>query len=346
MKWIRESWYVIALESEIPSIDHEKVFSRTILGERILVYRSANNLFQLIALRDRCVHRKVPISTGIRIGDNVRCGYHGLQYCPTGKLCKVPGMEDSEIQNRAIKSYPAEIRHGYVFVWMGKPHSPDYTLLPSDDELKPIGTHAIGYMHAEVSANLLCDNLLDFTHLDFVHPTTLGGTTTFSSIRPEIKEIDRGVSISWDMPDVEAPPYYGKFRRFASKMDRWFHYTFKLPGVLMMDSGGKPKDPSDVPVKLQVKQFIVPETETTSHYFFSQSLSKEFDEENIGDVILKESLVKMMNQTAVEAFTEDIEILKLQPSKSHVNINFWFDEAAELYNSLYQGYVQAESSVV
>jgi len=53
-------------------------------------------------------------------------------------------MEDSEIPNRAIKSYPVEIRHGYVFVWMGKPHSPDYTLLPSDDELKPIGTHAIG----------------------------------------------------------------------------------------------------------------------------------------------------------------------------------------------------------
>lgn len=345
MKWIRESWYVIALENEIPSIDDKKVFSRTILNERILVYRSEKDLFKLIALRDRCVHRKVPISTGVRIGDDVRCGYHGLQYCPTGKLCKVPGMEEADVPNWAVESYTVEARHGYVFVWMGRSEA-DYTLLPSNEELEHIGACATGYMHAEVPSWMLCDNLLDFTHLDFVHPTTLGGTTTFSSIKPEIKEIDRGVTISWDMPDVEAPPYYGKFRRFASKMDRWFNYKFKLPGVLMMDSGGKPKNYDDVPVKLQVKQFIVPETETTCHYFFSQSLSKEFDADNIADVILKQSLVKMMNETAIEAFTEDINILKLQPNTPPIQMGFWFDEASELYNSIYKAYVQTESTVV
>ncbi len=76
--WAKNCWYVIAWEHEIPAADSPKLFTRKLLNEPILVYRTAQG--GLVALEDRCPHRHAPLSVGRREGDFIRCGYHGLKF--------------------------------------------------------------------------------------------------------------------------------------------------------------------------------------------------------------------------------------------------------------------------
>jgi hypothetical protein len=39
--WAKNCWYVIAWEHEIPAADSPKLFTRTLLNEPVLVYRTA-----------------------------------------------------------------------------------------------------------------------------------------------------------------------------------------------------------------------------------------------------------------------------------------------------------------
>ena len=98
--FVRNCWYVIAWDHEIPPEQaNGKIFTRTVLGEPIVVYRTgarqaaANGTGTgFVALADRCCHRGAPLSKGRLEGDNLRCGYHGLLFNPQGQCIEVPGM--------------------------------------------------------------------------------------------------------------------------------------------------------------------------------------------------------------------------------------------------------------
>ncbi|MGH8701968.1 MAG: Rieske 2Fe-2S domain-containing protein, partial [Burkholderiales bacterium] len=86
--WLRNCWYVIAWDHEIPG---DGFLARTVLGEPMLVYRTAAG--RLTALEDRCCHRHAPLSKGRREGDHIRCGYHGLMFDAAGVCVEVPGLD-------------------------------------------------------------------------------------------------------------------------------------------------------------------------------------------------------------------------------------------------------------
>ena len=56
--FVRDCWYVIAWEHEIPA---DGLFARRVLGEPIVVFRTENGI---AALEDRCCHRAAPLSRG------------------------------------------------------------------------------------------------------------------------------------------------------------------------------------------------------------------------------------------------------------------------------------------
>lgn len=59
--WVRNCWYVIAWDHEISD---DALFTRTVLDEPILVYRTEGG--ELAAMQDRCCHRHAPLSRGRR----------------------------------------------------------------------------------------------------------------------------------------------------------------------------------------------------------------------------------------------------------------------------------------
>ena len=49
-----------------------------------------------------------------------------------------------------------------------------------------------GYIHYKANYKLIVDNLLDFTHLAWVHPTTLG-TESAAALKPSIERDTDGI---------------------------------------------------------------------------------------------------------------------------------------------------------
>ena len=65
--YLRNSWYVAALSSEI----EEKLTALRILGEDIVFYRTKNG--EPVALEDSCPHRRLPLSQGRLLNNNIEC---------------------------------------------------------------------------------------------------------------------------------------------------------------------------------------------------------------------------------------------------------------------------------
>lgn len=167
---------------------------------------------------------------------------------------------------------------------MGDPTQADEALLPDNFSCdSPDWVYHPGYMRYETPYLLICDNLCDFSHLSYVHAATLGGTPAVAAAVPEITPTlgpneawpQIGVNVARHVPDVPAPPFYQRFRTFATNIDRWFIYDFILPGTLLMRSGGRPVTdaPDDLSnaVQLHSCQTLTPETDASTHYFFQQA---------------------------------------------------------------------------
>ena len=268
--FVRNCWYVIAWDHEVPQ---QGLFTRTVLGEAILLYRTQAGT--IVALRDRCCHRLAPLSLGRHEGDCVRCGYHGLLFDATGRCVEIPGAETVPPKAR-VQRYPVEVKNKWVFVWMGDEARADRAMLPDNFSCDdPEWDHVPGYLHYETPQPLICDNLLDFSHLSYVHEKTLGGSTAIAQARAEIEAVPRGIKVTRRVYDVPPPPYYRAVREPAGNLDRWFVYDFVLPGTLLMHSGGRPVQDAEGDMRRAVQlhscQTVTPETDTTTHYFFQQS---------------------------------------------------------------------------
>ncbi len=311
--WLRNCWYVIAWDHEIPALDAPTLFRRTVLGEPVLVYRTADGGYT--ALEDRCCHRHAPLSAGRREGDCVRCGYHGLLFNAAGTCVEVPGLAAVPPKAR-VRRYPLVLRNRWLFVWMGNPDGADPALLPDNFSCDhPDWRNKPGYMHYDTPYLLICDNLLDFSHLSYVHAATLGGSTEIAQAVPTIAPVPgtradwplMGIRVSRHVRNVPAPPFYQRFRRFDSHLDRWFVYDFLLPGTLLMHSGGKPVNDAENDlqnaVQLHSCQTLTPETQNSTHYFFQQSHRADAGDSTVTDSIFN---------SLVQAFNEDRDMISAQ----------------------------------
>jgi phenylpropionate dioxygenase-like ring-hydroxylating dioxygenase large terminal subunit len=306
--FVRNCWYMIAWDYEIPNEQaNGAIFARTVLGEPIVVYRSS---FGLVALADRCVHRGAPLSKGRIEGDNLRCGYHGIVFNPQGQCTEVPGME--KVPSAAcVKRYPIIEKNRWIFVWMGDPEKADPHQLPDNYSCdSPDWKNVPGYMHYDTNYLLICDNLLDFSHLSYVHENTLGGSLAIAQARPTVNEVttpgQRGLRLQRAVFEAKSSPYYDRVYKFKGLLDRWWDYEFLLPGTLLMKSGGRPSKSNTVDsfeVELHSCQTVTPETENSTHYFFQQGHRTG---QGDGD------LAMAMYDTLVRAFREDKDMIGAQ----------------------------------
>lgn len=300
--FVRNCWYVVAWDHEIPA---DGLFARTVIGEPLLLYRTADD--GVVALEDRCCHRLAPLSRGRREGDCVRCGYHGLKFDARGACVEVPGLDRVPPKAR-VRSYPVLTRNRWVFVWMGDPALADPALLPDNFSCAhPDWRYVPGYLHYETNYLLICDNLLDFSHLSYVHEKTLGGSEEIARARAEIEEIPRGIRVSRHVPDVPSPAYHERIRSVDGNVNRWFVYDFVLPGTLLMDSGARPV--ADAPdddrraLRFHSCQTLTPETEHSTHYFF-----QEAHRVGQGD----DTLAQTIYEGLLAAFEEDRRMITAQ----------------------------------
>ena len=268
-EFIKNIWYVAAWASEI---DETTLLDRTIAGERLLFFRSDRGI---TALQNRCCHRSAPLSLGKREGSGVRCGYHGLLFDAAGRCIEIPGQE--VIPPKAcVRNYAVVERSGWVWIWPGDPALADPGLIPTMRAMADPGWNIrTGVLHYDTNYQLLNDNLLDFSHVSYVHANTLGGTEAWADNIPQVKRTAQGFTFERWLSDVAVAPFMRSIIDETLRQDILNVYDFHMPGALtieiIFDEHGH-SSREEMPEKGQRTmswQAVTPETEHSSHYFFS-----------------------------------------------------------------------------
>ena len=305
--FVRNAWYVAAWQHEVEA---GKTFARTILGTPVVLFRTSDGT--PAALEDRCCHRGLPLSMGGVRGDRIECGYHGLQFDGGGTCVAVPGQTRVPPGARVAR-YPLVERDRFVWIWMGDTDRMDSADIPDFHWLDhPDWRAEPSYLHIRCNHRLLIDNLLDLSHLPFVHPTTLGEMGVAET--PATTERSaRGVRTTRWIVDRPPPPMLARLGGFTGNIDRWQIVDFIAPGAVILDVGGAPTgtgapegDRSQGMSNCNLNA-ITPETETSLHQFWAQAHSAR---------ITMPGITEGMHDQVRTAFLEDIAFLEAQQKRN------------------------------
>jgi vanillate O-demethylase monooxygenase subunit len=301
--FLRNYWYVAAFDTEVG----RKPISRTILGEPIVFFRTEDGT--PVAFEDRCAHRHLPLSMGKLVGDHLQCHYHGLRFDQTGQCVRIPG-QDQIPPTAKVRAYPVVERHKWIWVWMGDVALADRHEITDFHWLDdPSWGAKASYLHVKANWQLVVDNLLDLTHLAFVHDTTIGNTALAEHAQVKVTRGPSNVVVTRWIIDQPAPPTFVTVGGFTGNVDRWQIIDWVPPAFLRLDVGatptgtGAPEGTRVGGITMRNLNAITPETETTSHYFWGQA--HDFD---VGNRELTQKIFEQI-QTA---FLEDVEVFSAQ----------------------------------
>lgn len=312
--FLKNSWYVAANDHEIGRTPLGRVF----LGEPVVMYRKEDGT--LVALEDRCMHRHLPLSMGKLVGDKLQCHYHGLQYDGSGKCVRIPG-QDMIPPNAKIRTYPVVERYHWVWIWMGDP------ALANPDEItdyhwldSPEWGARSAYLHVKANWQLIVDNLLDLTHLAFVHETTIGNSALVDNASVKVTRGQAEVQVTRWIIDAPAPPTFVKAGGFTENVDRWQIIDFRPPVFLRLDVGatptgtGAPEGKRVGGISMRNLNAITPETDSTSHYFWGQCHNWDVKNGKLSDMLLEQIRMAFHEDVAVfEAQQKNLDMIKNPP---------------------------------
>ena len=303
--YIRNAWYVACWARELEN----RPIARILLGEHIVLFRTSSG--KVAALEDRCPHRHLPLSMGSVVGDVIQCRYHGTQLDVHGRCALIPSQD--RIPPKAhVRSFPVVERHTMVWLWTGAPELADESLIPDFGRLSDPNFAAVGAMNHVVAATpLVVDNLMDLSHVGFVHTTTIGNTDMGAKGQLKLEKTPLGIRVTRWVIDCVPPPTYVKTGRLPSgvNIDRWQIIDFIAPSFVIIHAGGAetgtgaPQGKLSHGLNLWIMNAITPETEGSTLYFWAA-----VREHAIGNSKVDELLFGQVS----EAFAEDKAVLEAQ----------------------------------
>ncbi len=301
--FLKNGWYAAGWKRDIA----DKPLARTILGEKVVLFRGGGG--KVGALEDRCCHRAAPLSLGEVVGNDLMCGYHGLKFAADGHCTDIPGQK--EIPQRAnVRSYPIVERWNVAWIWMGEPAKADPSKIEDLPWLdSPEWTATPGYLHLKSNYLLLIDNLLDLTHVAYVHRKTIAGDPREATTPTKTEKVENGIRNGRWMIDFKPPPLFAKVGNFTANVDRWQHVTWKAPTTVYLDVGcaktgtGAPQGDRSQGISIWSTHLATPETETSTHYHFCFARNFKLDDPEMS---------KMLYEGSKATFMEDLEFLERQ----------------------------------
>lgn len=286
--FLKNAWYVAARVEEVG----RALTARTILGAAIALFRRDDG--RPAALADACAHKKLPLSMGRLTGDRVECGYHGMVFDGDGRCVHIPSQ--SSIPNRAsVRSYPLAEKWGFVWIWMGEASAADESeIVPIDNFDAPAwGRTKSGAMVLETSYLNITDNLLDPSHVAFVHRSSFAAYGC-EDTPLDVKVEKSGVTVSRWIFDRQPPAYYAKLVRFDGRCDRLQHYEVRVPSVAINKSiftpagtGGRDEPLHPDAYVMVSYNFLTPIDGERTHYYWFQHRNTDPRDESVSRTIVE-----------------------------------------------------------
>ena len=160
-------WYPVAFSHEVTA----KPYAATLLDERVVVYRVTDG--SVVAARDICFHRGVPLSMGFVEGDEIICRYHGLRYDRDGRCTCIPAHPGGAISPRLrLEIYGVQEKFGLVWVRLrnGDATLPEMIEWDDADYLQVLPAA----VEIAAAAGRQVEGFLDVSHFAFVHVDSFG----------------------------------------------------------------------------------------------------------------------------------------------------------------------------
>jgi phenylpropionate dioxygenase-like ring-hydroxylating dioxygenase large terminal subunit len=273
---VRNGWYVAAFAHEVT----RALVARNILNMPVVLYRKEDGT--AVAVGGRCPHRHFPLGAGCLKADSIECGYHGITFGPDGRCVSIPSQTVVP-QVYRIPTYPL-VEHGlWMWIWMGEAAKADPALLPDLGEigLTDPGMFSRPFYAQEVAGRyqLLNDNLLDLTHLAFLHRSSIGTPENASTAEEQVKR-PGFLSSRRYIRNAQAPPVMAATGRYSGRIDRVSGMDFYLPGFHagigdMLYPADHPEHPGESIVKSRVYHAVTPSTYKSCLYFFAMASPDE-----------------------------------------------------------------------
>lgn len=278
MTFLRNVWYVAGWADEVVQ---DQMLARRICDEPIVLFRDA--LGTPHALFDQCPHRFAPLSMGRLCdgGATIQCGYHGLRFGADGK-CNHNPHGDGRIPIAAlVKTYPVVERWSLLWIWTGDPAQADPASIPAFPFLDMADWY-VGKAQMEIDANyvLESDNILDLSHIEYLHPGTLGGGQSGEGKTT----VTQDGNTVWSRRVIRSevlPPFLYQATGLPDKAlcDRWLDVRWDAPSTMYLQAdmalAGTSREQS---IQTPQAHLFTPASADKSHYFYALAMPKALGE--------------------------------------------------------------------
>ncbi|MBZ3928075.1 aromatic ring-hydroxylating oxygenase subunit alpha [Xanthomonas citri] len=233
---LAQHWHAVALSSEVS----EAPFKATLLDEPLVLYRLGS---ELVAARDVCPHRGVPLSMGTADGGGVVCAYHGLRFGAGGRCNHIPASPSQNIPVKMrLHTYAVAERYGLIWVCLAKPAG----VSDADIQIPPMpGWDEDGFQQIVCpafdiggSAARQLEGFIDVAHFAFVHTATFAQpdkrevpayTTTETPTGFNADYLSSVANYSVDMPLPDVDPNFQWLRHFEVHLPFTATLTIHFP---------------------------------------------------------------------------------------------------------------------
>jgi phenylpropionate dioxygenase-like ring-hydroxylating dioxygenase large terminal subunit len=298
--FIRDTWYVAALSDEVG----RQPLARRLLGIPVMLYRKLDGT--AVALEDRCAHRSFPLSRGTLDGDTVVCGYHGARYDGEGRCQEVPSQALIP-PGAMVRAFPLCERGKLVWIWLGPPELADRTRVPHQDFMNDGGwVSSTERLHLKASYVRLHENLLDLTHLSFLHANSFG-TPDYASapFETQLDEAAGRFMLLRTVTPTRLPPIWAKPTGLEGvDAARIVESTFHSPAlhVVAVCFYACDKPEAEQPFRaIRTAHIVTPESATSTHYFIQHARNFALEDD---------AITQFMHEQLHRAFEEDIDGLE------------------------------------
>lgn len=278
-------WWVAAYSSEVS----RDILARDILGEPVIFYRTQAGV--AVALAGICPHRIYPLAKGCLVGDNVQCAYHGFQFAADGECQKVPSQSGVP-QNSHLRSYPLVERGDLIWIWTGAVDLADPNKIP---DLESIGIGCDDWaveQHPAISVQarytLMIENLLDLSHISFIHSTSIPGGGAVAQIPAKVIETENSLTVQRVGENIPLNPILRlQFPNQAGPVNQ--HFDAEYFGPCLTRTGGAIYDAASGEL-LGIQNYVhmyTPANPHSQHCFVCTARNFGVDRPELGDIHIK-----------------------------------------------------------
>lgn len=281
--FLRNAWYAICWSEELTP---GKLLPFKLMDDDLTLYRRQDG--SVAALFDMCPHRFAPLSKGRIVGDSVQCAYHGLCFDGSGACTHNPTSPKIPAAAK-VRSFATRERDEVIWVWGGDTAHADDTKLPSLPHLQTkTGSRTVrGLTLVDGNYELGNDNLMDLSHVEFLHGQAFGKTKQSDAIKT-VKQQGDHVIMDWWMPNtIAAPGFDPLFETGDALADVWLTIRWQPAAILVLEVGtsfaGVGRENGR---RFLLTNLLTPESENSYRYMWAASRTDKVDSEIVDQVML------------------------------------------------------------